>query len=153
MNANSEQSIRPSLSTVKAPSNPNEATKSAKGRVFYDGDCASCSAWVARYGRIFARRGFVFEPLQQVMANAEFALPAEEFLREMKLLHRTGRWFGGADAWIVLFKSVWWLWPIGVLAGFPGFHTLAHRAYRQFAANRHCLDGRCKANAKPKESA
>ena len=64
-----------------------------------------------------------------------------ELRAEMKLLLADGRVVGGAHAWAVLFRSVWWLWPLGVLIGLPGLRVLSAAAYRWIARNRYCISG------------
>ncbi|HAV61550.1 MAG TPA: hypothetical protein DCY13_04195, partial [Verrucomicrobiales bacterium] len=109
------------------------------GRVFFDAHCGLCRGLRHRFGSVFTTRGWRFEPLQDVIRTGEFAIPADEFHREMKLLAADGRWSGGADAWIVLLKSVWWLRPVGVLLQLPVIHGLTARAYAHLASRRHCV--------------
>ncbi|MDA7916434.1 DUF393 domain-containing protein, partial [Verrucomicrobia bacterium] len=117
-------------------------------RVFYDGECNLCKGLLRRFGGIFKKRAH-FEPLQETIKHNEFNLPTEEFLREMKLLRPDGTWAGGADAWIALFKTVWYLYPIGVIAALPGIHAMVHAIYRRIARKRHCSDGNCGIEARP----
>jgi predicted DCC family thiol-disulfide oxidoreductase YuxK len=119
----------------------NAVASTARGRVFYDADCSFCCGLLRRFGHLFAARRFVFEPLQNAIASSEFDLPAAEFHREIKLLDSNGNWHGGADAWVFLFRAVWWLKPLAMLASIPGLHKLADWIYRIVAANRHCLNG------------
>lgn len=114
-----------------------------RGVVYYDAECAFCARNVARWGAVFTRRGFRWVPLQTPGA-AERLGPAGDSLREeMKLSLPGGRVAGGIDAWAVLTRSVWWLWPVGVLLALPGIHWLGARGYRWVAEHRHCLGGVC----------
>lgn len=114
------------------------------GWVFYDADCPLCVVGVRCIGGLFARRGFVWEPLQAQDAAARLGLSHSELLGEMKLLLAGGRVVGGADAWAELFRSVWWLRPLGWLMRLPGLHVLSHVAYRWLARNRYCFGGICR---------
>jgi predicted DCC family thiol-disulfide oxidoreductase YuxK len=48
------------------------------------------------------------------------------------------------DAWAVLFRSVWWLWPLGAALRIPGLHWVANLVYRWVARHRYALTGRCR---------
>ncbi len=65
----------------------------------------------------------------------------------MHLLTADGRVRHNADALGVLCRSVWWLWPFGVLLLAPGFRELGRCAYDWLARNRYCLGGACRVNA------
>jgi hypothetical protein len=60
-------------------------------------------------------------------------------LREMKVLTREGKEYGGADAMVFLCGRVWWAWPVWVLGHIPGVRSLLRRIYGWIAARRHCL--------------
>ena len=63
----------------------------------------------------------------------------------MRLLLADGRELGGADALVEIARRIWWAWPLFALAQVPGVMLLLHAAYRQVAANRHCISGACRA--------
>jgi predicted DCC family thiol-disulfide oxidoreductase YuxK len=117
--------------------------KNPVGWVFYDGECAFCVRGVNRWGRIFARRGFCWLPLQTPDAAQRLGVTASAPHEQMLLLLADGRVVGGAAAWAVLFRSVWWLWPVGALLTLPGFRELGALIYRRIAQHRHCLGGSC----------
>jgi len=121
--------------------NPPTPSHPSRGEVFYDGDCAMCSRGAARWGGLFARHGFRGLPLQTPGTAARTGASDAELRAEMKLLLADGRVVGGAHAWAVLFRSVWWLWPLGVLIGLPGLRVLSAAAYRWIARNRYCISG------------
>jgi predicted DCC family thiol-disulfide oxidoreductase YuxK len=122
------------------------------GWVFYDADCPLCVAGVRRIGGLFARRGFVWEPLQDPDAAARLGILPTEMLGEMKLLLAGGRVAGGADAWAELFRSVWWLRPLGWLMRLPVLHELSHAAYRWLMRNRYCIGRMCHLRTPPPKS-
>lgn len=120
----------------------SDATK-IRGWIFYDADCGLCCESVRRTRALFARRGFVWEPLQTTKAAALLGAHAAGPLTEMKLLLADGRVLGGAEAWAEMFLSVWWLWPLGWLMRLPGLKLLSREVYRWLARNRHRLGAAC----------
>ena len=70
-------------------------------------------------------------------------------MTRMHLLRADGRVFSGVDAFGVLCRSVWWLWPIGMLLLVPGLRDVARAAYDWFARNRYCIGGACGAEGNP----
>ncbi|MBI3881161.1 MAG: DUF393 domain-containing protein [Verrucomicrobia bacterium] len=121
----------------------DKETEKACGRVFYDAACPFCATGVARCGGAFARRGFVWLPLQTPGTAARLDMSESELFGEMKLELADGRVIGGADAWAALFRSVWWLWLPGVLMTVPGLHAMARASYRWLVRNRYCFGGAC----------
>lgn len=55
-----------------------------------------------------------------------------------------GRRFGGAEAWFVLWRAVWWLKPLAWILALPGCNWLTKKIYQWIAANRYCLGGKCR---------
>ena len=120
-----------------------------RGEVFYDADCAICVRGVTRWAGLFERRGFRWLPLQTPGAPARVGASEAELRAEMKLRLAGGRVLGGVDAWAGLFRSVWWLWPVGILIGLPGIRPSGAAAYRWLARNRYCLSGACELHRSP----
>ena len=113
------------------------------GWVFYDGECALCTRGARHWGGLFARRGFCWLPLQTPGVAGRLGVTKAALLEEMKLQLADGRVLGGVGAWAVLFCSVWWLWPLGVLLDLPAIHWLGAGCYRWIARHRRCVGGRC----------
>lgn len=118
-----------------------------RGRVFYDAECRFCVAGMKRWGGLFARRGFVWLPLQTPGTAARLGVTDAQLLEEMWLQLADGRVASGVNAWATLMRSVWWLWPFGVLMAVPGINAIARLVYRWVARNRYCLGGSCKVHA------
>ena len=116
---------------------------SPRGWVFYDGECQFCIRGARRWGGFFVRRGFHWLPLQTPGTPARLGMSEAALREEMKLLCADGHVVGGVDAWAVLFRSVWWLWPVGTLLGLPGGRWLGGVGYRWVARNRYCLSRSC----------
>jgi predicted DCC family thiol-disulfide oxidoreductase YuxK len=114
-----------------------------RGEIFYDADCGLCSRGATRWGGLFERRGFHWLPLQTPGTTERLSADTTEVQAEMKLLLADGRIVGGAEAWAVLLRAVWWLWPIGVLMGLPGIKIFGDLYYRWLARNRHYLSTEC----------
>lgn len=119
------------------------AASPAQGWIFFDATCRFCVAQRQRWGGVFARRGFTWVPLQTPGTAARLNVSEAQLQQEMWLQLANGQVFGGVDAWIVLFRRVWWLQPLGCCLAWPGFHALGQRAYRWIARRRHCLGGVC----------
>jgi len=115
----------------------------SRGWVFYDAECRFCVAGMQRWGGLFARHGFRWLPLQTPGTAARLGFTEAELQEEMKLLLADGRIFGGVDAWAMLFRAVWWLWPVGALLAVPGLRWCGARVYAWVARNRHCFGGSC----------
>jgi predicted DCC family thiol-disulfide oxidoreductase YuxK len=114
-----------------------------RGWIYYDAACPLCRAGRRVVGRLFARRGFQWVPLQSPEAVPRLGLPETALREEMKLQLPDGQVIGGLDSWIILFRSVWWLWLVGFLLSLPGCHALGQVGYRWIARNRYCFGGIC----------
>jgi predicted DCC family thiol-disulfide oxidoreductase YuxK len=126
-----------------------ESTEHIQGWVFYDADCAFCTAWAGRAHDLLARRGYRLAPLQAEWVRLRLGLKDDEPLQEMKLLTADGRILGGADAIIQTAGSVWWAWPLFALSQFPGIKPLLRIIYRWVARNRHCHGNHCLISGPP----
>lgn len=113
------------------------------GVVFYDAECALCRKGVARWGAWFIRRGFRWQPLQTPGTADRLGISESALREEMVLALADGTVVSGANAWGVLLRSVWWLWPLGFAMGLPGLSRFARLCYRWIARHRHCLGGHC----------
>jgi alginate O-acetyltransferase complex protein AlgI len=118
--------------------------EAVKGWVLYDGGCSLCTGLVARFGAMLRRHRFDLAPLQTTWVHQRLGLTVNEPLAEMKLLTADGRVFGGADALVQIARRIWWTWPLFALACIPGAMILIRVSYRWIAANRNCLNGRCR---------
>ena len=114
-----------------------------RGEVFYDADCALCSRGARRWGGMFARRGYCCLPMQAPGAASSLGVSDTELGTEMKLRLVGGGVIGGVDAWAILFRAVWWLWPLGVLIRMPGVRTMGGVIYRWMARNRYRISDAC----------
>lgn len=112
-----------------------------RGWIFYDGDCAFCVRAATRWGAVFARRGFRWLPMQTPGTAASLGLSEAAVRTEMTLRLADGRVRGGVEAWVILFRAVWWMWPLGGLIGLPGLRTLSGAVYRWIARHRYCISG------------
>ena len=115
-----------------------------RGWVFYDAECRFCVAGRKRWGGLFARRGFEWLPLQTPGTAVRLRVTDAQLLEEMWVQLADGRVASGVRAWGELMRSVWWLWPFGVLIGVPGINAIARAVYRWVARNRRCFGGSCK---------
>jgi predicted DCC family thiol-disulfide oxidoreductase YuxK len=121
--------------------------KQARGWVLYDETCELCRKSVVFWHGVIARRGFAFAALQEPWVRERLRMSDVELLREMRLLLRDGRVFGGADAILQLARAIWWAWPLVAMARVPGVNRLLRAAYRAVAARRSCANGACDLSA------
>lgn len=114
------------------------------GWIFFDAECRFCVGQRQRWGHIFARRGFVWLPLQTPGTARRLGIPESQLKAEMWLQLADGRTLGGVNAWSALLRRVWWLWPLGCLLAGPGGNTAGRVLYQWIARRRHCLGGECR---------
>ncbi len=119
--------------------NTETSEAGVKGCVFYDANCPFCRRAFKLVGPLFAHRGFQWRPLQTPGTAWRLGLSEAALLAEMKLQLADQRVVGGLDSWLVLFRSVWWLWPVAALLSIPGLHALGQVGYRWLARHRHQL--------------
>ena len=120
-----------------------DSSASLAGWIFYDAACAPCVTARQRTGRLFASRGFAWLPLQTPGSAARLRVPESDFAIRLHLQLADGRVLNNADALGVLCRSVWWLWPLGVLLLVPGFREVGRATYDWIARNRYCVTGAC----------
>lgn len=106
-----------------------ETATRLRGWVFYDANCAMCTATAARYCGVLGRRGFRVVP--------------SGLWPELRLLTTDGETRGGADAVLHLARHLWWAWPLWALGQLPGMRRVARTTYRWIAAHRYCVAGTC----------
>lgn len=127
-----------------------ENVRLEQGEVFFDAQCAICAAGMRRLSPLFARRGFRWLPMQTPGTAQRLCVTDAELHAEMILLTPNGKLIRGADTWIYLLASVWWLRPLALLLRLPGVHWFANLAYRWVAQNRYYLADRIQAIARVK---
>ncbi|HKS82762.1 MAG TPA: DUF393 domain-containing protein [Candidatus Acidoferrales bacterium] len=114
-----------------------------RGWIFYDGECALCRRSVEFWRDAMERRRFEFEALQAPWVRERLGLDESELLREMRVMLRDGRVFGGAGAIVELARQVWWARPLVWLARAPYAMRLLRAAYREIASRRRCDGDAC----------
>jgi predicted DCC family thiol-disulfide oxidoreductase YuxK len=123
-----------------------EITDNEKAAVFYDAECAICTASARRMERLLHARNIELQPLQAPWVGERLGRTPEQLRAEMHLLLPDGRIFAGADAFVQLSRYYWWGWPFHLFARLPGAMPLLRLIYRWVARNRKCLNGACAIN-------
>lgn len=122
----------------------NKNATADRGWIFYDAECGFCAGTRNRIGPMFEARGFHWSPINSPTAATILGLSAGESPSEMKLRLADGSTCGGLEAWVILCRSVWWLWPFGVMISLPVLNWIAKEVYRWIARNRYCIGGKCR---------
>ncbi len=106
-----------------------------KPLLIYDGDCAFCRRWIARWNRATGDR-VAYAEYQKV--EAQFPeIPRADFETAVQLIELDGRALSGADAVFRLFDFAGERGRIPrLLRQLPGFMPLARAAYRFIASHR-----------------
>ena len=111
--------------------------------LLFDADCAFCSGLARRFTPFLHRLGITLAPLQSPWVPEVLGRDPRAPLEEMRLLFPDGRAPGGVGAILEIARRTFWGWPLLLVAAIPGVKPLLRRAYREFAARRHCLNGAC----------
>ena len=117
-----------------------------RGWVLYDDSCGVCRRWVPFWAPTLRVRGHDAVALQMPWVRerlASLGATDELLLEDILLLPVEGELVRGAEVYRRLLRSIWWAYPLGVLAGLPGLKVLFDRAYRTFARNRYCVSRVC----------
>ena len=124
----------------------NKAKQPPAGWVCYDGECAFCLRWIRRIEPPLQLRGFGFVPLQTQWVKDRLCITEVALREEMKLLLPDQQVIGGANAWVILARHIWWLWPLWLVSHIPGTMPIIRACYRLIARNRHCSTDGCATN-------
>lgn len=65
-------------------------------------------------------------------------------MEEMHIVLEDGRRFAGADAYRLIFRRVWYLFPFYLLSILPGLRGIFDSVYRKIAANRGKISRVCR---------
>lgn len=118
-------------------------TENKVNTLLFDGECPFCLSLVSRWRNTLERRGFELAPLQTDWVRSRLNLPEKELLNEMRLLTVDDTVLGAMDAYVFIWRKIWWCLPLWLIAHVPGVRFLMNRAYRWVARNRMCLSGAC----------
>jgi len=101
----------------------------------WDGDCAFCRAWIARWRRATGDRVH-YATYQEVAARFP-EIPVERFRRAVHLIEPDGRVSSGAEAvYGSLALAPRGGWALALYRGFPPFAWASEAAYRRIADHR-----------------
>lgn len=101
----------------------------------YDGDCAFCRRWIARWRGITGDR--VEYAAWQEVAERYPEMPRENFVRSVQLRDVNGRWFEAAEAVLrSLASTPGWGWPLRLYERVPWFAAASEAIYRWVARHR-----------------
>lgn len=112
-------------------------TSKAPAVVLYDGECPQCIRSAAVGRAIMPQENFSFQRLQDNEMAEALGLERAALERDLHLVLPSGEVFRGADAYRRIARSVWWLYPLYVVAILPGVRSLTNWLYRQIADRRY----------------
>ncbi|WP_341503224.1 DUF393 domain-containing protein [Gallaecimonas sp. GXIMD4217] len=111
--------------------------------VFYDGACPRCRRDRANFERWAPQAPVQWLDItdrdQELKA---LGLEPSRALRELHVRDQQGRLHIELDAYMLLFRYVWWLRPLGAIIGLPGIRPLVSRWYRWWVDRRLRRQGR-----------
>jgi len=117
--------------------------RSARGWLFFDGDCRFCTRIARWLTPILRRRGFGVAPLQDPRVGALLGMSRRELLKELRFLMGGGTHSGGANAVLAVAREIWWARPLLWIAAMPGMTALLNSGYRWVAVRRGCSSEFC----------
>jgi uncharacterized protein YqjF (DUF2071 family)/predicted DCC family thiol-disulfide oxidoreductase YuxK len=133
--------FRPTVDVRHAPTAP------ANGWMLYDAQCGFCSWWAAICTRLAARAGFTVAALQDEWAQKTLRMPRDQTTNDIRVIKRDGTLLSGVDAYLCIFRQVWWLTPLAAMVRLPGFYRLTTRLYQIINRSRFRISRAC--NLKP----
>ncbi len=120
------------------------SARPARDTVLYDGECRFCRGQVAMLRRLDWLGRLVFRSLHEPEVAQDFPeLSREALMREMMVVDRQGRAWGGAAAVRHLSRALPLLWPLALPLHVPGTLPGWSWLYAAVARNRYRLGGRC----------
>lgn len=125
---------------------PNIVTAVRPDRVIvlYDGRCRFCRGQIALLRRFDPTGRLRYLSLHDPSVARDFPeLAAEDLMREMHVVSKSGRTWAGAEAVRYLSRRLPLLWPVAVPLHVPGSLPLWAWLYGLIARNRYRLAGSC----------
>ncbi|MFM7107029.1 MAG: thiol-disulfide oxidoreductase DCC family protein [Planctomycetaceae bacterium] len=120
------------------------ATHPTRDTVLYDGHCRFCQGQIAMLRRLDAWRSLRFVSLHDPEVGRDFPeLDADDLMRQMYVVDRSGRAHGGAEAVRYLTRRLPLLWPLALPLHVPGSLPLWAALYRFVAKRRYAIAGSC----------
>ena len=113
------------------------------GYVYYDANCPTCVRITTLLRHVLRSRGYTLVPLQVPDAAVQLKVSPAELFTEMRLLDRSGRVLGGAEAIVEIAHHIWWARPVAWAAKAPCFMEAMRVLYANHARHRHCANGNC----------
>ena len=117
--------------------------------VLFDGGCPICRRTVRTLRRLdwFELLQFADATDDEVRGRVAPSLTIDDAMRQMNVVDRRGRLFGGYAAQLQIGRRVPALWLTAVLGSLPGVKQIGSAVYRYIAANRRrqgvCSDELC----------
>ena len=106
--------------------------------VIYDGDCGFCESTVNLIKRLDWLRKFDFVPFQKDSVFKEYKqLTAEMCKKEIFLVKPNGSYFGGYDAFRIVFVFLPLTFVLSWIFFLPGVTQAGRLLYKVIAENRH----------------
>jgi predicted DCC family thiol-disulfide oxidoreductase YuxK len=140
------------ISAPAPPALPGPDQRPLAVVLIYDGQCRICAAQVGLIERWFAAGQLAYLSLHDARVGMRYPdLSHEDLMRQMYVVDRRDRRYGGAAAVRYLSRRLTRLWWLAPLLHVPGSMPLWQRVYRLVASRRyrigrieHCDDGSCR---------
>lgn len=117
-------------------------------KVYYDMHCPLCLRTKIIVEHLDNRKRIQFLPVQKYKAEerAFATIDENDLLTDIHSVNRGGKVFKGINTYISIFKTIWYLKPIGYILQLPGIYSLGKKVYGYVAENRtreRCTEESC----------
>jgi len=121
----------------------NQQLTGKHGLFIFDGSCGACSTFIGRRREFFKRHGFAVAPLQDSRVQELVGVDEATLNEAIHLRTKEGALLKGLDSFLYFAGTVWWLAPVGFLAGTWPIKPIFAKVYDFIAKRRRKISAMC----------